>query len=420
MKISQIAEEPVKLDWVPPNTDSELVTDYMEQLESTNVPVSGSEAALKRKQQLQIQVPKHDLDSVYCDNLTESEVQQLEKYADKIKEKCVGQGDVVRLEDGGEGEPVLPISPLNARDEDALMGFIFKQTPLYAQIVIDRILFSVVDHVQSVMGNSTNIKNNLQVCVPLEPVLNFSPSTKQKIGEIDVDPETVLSSVVFGAAYDRIISELITKNILFASESTVGQIQKLRAEYWNDRDLRTDFDKCLREILNRKSVGASGAIASNLNTENNNFGALNSSNLENYVQTSQLPSDDPNNTFNRNLIEPLSNMQISGDNNVQPINQSTNDQISAISCQKCKINIKVGTVVVKAARAGKNVAWHPQCFTCKTCNELLADLVYFYHESNIYCARDLAAILKIPRCKACDELIFTKKYTAAEGYALCT
>lgn len=420
MKISQIAEEPVKLDWVPPNTDSELVTDYMEQLESTNVPVSGSEAALKRKQQLQIQVPKHDLDSVYCDNLTESEVQQLEKYADKIKEKCVGQGDVVRLEDGGEGEPVLPISPLNARDEDALMGFIFKQTPLYAQIVIDRILFSVVDHVQSVMGNSTNIKNNLQVCVPLEPVLNFSPSTKQKIGEIDVDPETILSSVVFGAAYDRIISELITKNILFASESTVGQIQKLRAEYWNDRDLRTDFDKCLREILNRKSVDAAGAIASNLNTENNNFGALNSSNLENYVQTSQLPSDDPNNTFNRNLIEPLSNMQISGDNNVQPINQSTNDQISAISCQKCKINIKVGTVVVKAARAGKNVAWHPQCFTCKTCNELLADLVYFYHESNIYCARDLAAILKIPRCKACDELIFTKKYTAAEGYALCT
>lgn len=414
MKISQIAEEPVKLDWIPPNTDNELVTDYMSQLESNNVPVSGSEAALKRKQQLQFQVPKHDLDSVYCDNLTDSEVQQLEKYADKIKEKCVGQGDVVRLEE----EPLFPISPLNVRDEDALMGFIFKQTPLREQIVIDRILFSVVDQVQSVMGNSTNIKNNLHVCVPLEHVLNLSPSTRHKIGEIDVDSEeSVLSSIVFGAVYDRIISELITKNIIFSSESTVGQIQKIRAEYWNDRDLRNDFDKCLREILNRKSVDAS-PLALNLNSANNNFGALNAS-LENYDPTAQIPSDNPNNTLNRNLIEPLSNIQISGDNNVEPfIHSSTNDQMSAISCQKCQINIKVGTVVVKAARAGKNVAWHPNCFTCKTCNELLADLVYFYHEGNIYCARDLATILKIPRCKACDELIFTKKYTAAEGYAL--
>lgn len=407
VKISRIADEPVKVDWIPPNTDNELVTDYMSQLESANVPVSGSEAALKRKQQLQIQVPKHDLDSVYCDNLTDSEVRQLENYADKIKEKCVGQGDVVRLEE----EPLLPISPLNAKDEDALMAFIFKQTPIPDQIVIDRILFSVVDQVQSVMGNSTNIKNNLQVCVPLEHVMNLSPLTRQKIGEID--SETVLSAVVFGAIYDRIISELITKNTLFSSESTVGQIQKIRAEYWNDRDLRNDFDKCLREILIGKSVDAS-PTALNLNSANNNFGALNAS-LENYDPTLHIPSDNPNNTLNRNLIEPFSNIQISGDNNVEP---ATNDQMSAISCQKCQINIKVGTVVVKAARAGKNVAWHPNCFTCKTCNELLADLVYFYHEGNIYCARDLATILKIPRCKACDELIFTKKYTAAEGYTL--
>lgn len=401
MKISQIAEEPVKLDWIPPNIDNDLVSDYMAQLESTNVPVSGSEAALKRKQQLLIQVPKHDLDSVYCDNLTDSEVQQLEKYADRIKEKCVGQGDVVRI----EGEPLLPIKPLSVNDEDALIKFTFKQTPIPSQIVIDRILFSVVDQVQSVTGNSTNMKKNLQVCVPLENLLNFSPATKQKIEEIDVDPETVLSSVVFGAVYDRIISELITKQTFFATESTVGQVQKMRAEYWNDRELRSDIDKCLREILSEKSTASGPISVDNSNTTNNNFGAL-ETNLENYV-----PQSNADNAINQNLIEQLANAQISGD--IVP--SMTNDQMSAIKCQRCQINIRIGTVVVKAARAGKNVAWHPQCFTCKTCNELLADLVYFYHESNIYCARDLAAILKIPRCKACDELIFTKKYTAAEG-----
>lgn len=409
MKISHIADEPVKLDWIPPNIDNELVMDYMAQLESTTVPISGSDAALKRKQQLQIQVPKHDLDSVYCDNLTDSEQQQLAKYADNIKDKCVGQGDVVRLEKGSTESSSLPISPLNTKDEDALIGFIFEQTPLHAQIVIDRILYSIVDQVQSVMGNSTNIKNNLQVCVPLEQQLNISPSTREKLVEIDVDSETLLSSVVFGAVYDRIISELIAKQTFFSSESTVGQIQKVRAAYWNDREMKNDFDKCLQEILKRKSTDMS-PFGENLNTANNNLGALEANKLENFVPTPQITSDDSN-----NLIEPLSNVRIN-ENNEANIHSYTKDQTSAISCQKCRINIKVGTVVVKAARAGGNVAWHPQCFTCKTCNELLADLVYFYHESNIYCARDLAAILKIPRCKACDELIFTKKYTAAEGY----
>ncbi|KAJ6636817.1 Prickle planar cell polarity protein 3-A, partial [Pseudolycoriella hygida] len=399
-KISRIAEEPVQLDWIPPNicNDNELVTDYMSQLEYVNVPVSGSEAALKRKQQLQFQVPKHDLDSSYCDNLTESEVHQLEKYADKIKEKCVGQGDVVRLVE----VPSLHISPLKPTDEDNFISFIFKQTPLPAQIVIDRILFSVVDQVQSVMGNSRNIQDNLQVCAPLEQVLRFSP--QHKIFEINANPETVLSSVVFGKVYDRIISELITKNIFFASESTVGQIQRMRAEYWNDREFRDDVDKRLEEIFGGKSAGPN---TSNLKTANNNIRELNSS-LENY--SSQRQSNDSSNNFNRKLTEKLSNIRVTQPQNVKP----TND--NQTSCQKCRINIKVGTVVVKAARAGANAVWHPQCFTCNTCNELLADLVYFYHESNIYCARDLATILKIPRCKACDELIFTKKYTAAEGF----
>ena len=42
------------------------------------------------------------------------------------------------------------------------------------------------------------------------------------------------------------------------------------------------------------------------------------------------------------------------------------------------------------------------------------DLLYFYHSGNVYCARDFAAIAKIPRCGACDELIFALEYTGAE------
>lgn len=89
--------------------------------------------------------------------------------------------------------------------------------------------------------------------------------------------------------------------------------------------------------------------------------------------------------------------------------------LNTIKCRDCSKSIEFGEVAVKAERAGKEIAWHPECFKCHKCRELLADLVYFFHGGQVYCGRDLAEKLKIPRCKACDELIFTKEYTAAEG-----
>ena len=43
--------------------------------------------------------------------------------------------------------------------------------------------------------------------------------------------------------------------------------------------------------------------------------------------------------------------------------------------------------------------------------ELLADLLYYYEAGKVYCARDYAAKANIPRCGACDELIFAAEYT---------
>lgn len=88
-----------------------------------------------------------------------------------------------------------------------------------------------------------------------------------------------------------------------------------------------------------------------------------------------------------------------------------------VPCQRCEKPMFAGEVAVKAERAGQEAIWHPQCFTCCKCGELLADLVYFYYKGEIYCARDLANVLEIPRCAGCDELIFTRPYTAAEGRA---
>jgi hypothetical protein len=47
--------------------------------------------------------------------------------------------------------------------------------------------------------------------------------------------------------------------------------------------------------------------------------------------------------------------------------------------------------------------------------EMLADLIYFFVDDDVFCGRHYAEQMKIPRCKACDELIFAPEYTSAEG-----
>lgn len=83
-------------------------------------------------------------------------------------------------------------------------------------------------------------------------------------------------------------------------------------------------------------------------------------------------------------------------------------------CQQCSCPILPGEVAVHAWRAGQEACWHPACFVCSTCVELLVDLVYFYQEGRVYCGRHHAELMK-PRCSACDEIIFSDECTEAEG-----
>lgn len=83
-------------------------------------------------------------------------------------------------------------------------------------------------------------------------------------------------------------------------------------------------------------------------------------------------------------------------------------------CEQCGLKINGGEIAVFASRAGPGVCWHPSCFVCFTCNELLVDLIYFYQDGKIHCGRHHAELLK-PRCSACDEIIFADECTEAEG-----
>ncbi|KAG8197222.1 hypothetical protein JTE90_011377 [Oedothorax gibbosus] len=85
-------------------------------------------------------------------------------------------------------------------------------------------------------------------------------------------------------------------------------------------------------------------------------------------------------------------------------------------CGNCEESVSRGDMAVFASRAGPSSCWHPGCFTCCVCKELLVDLIYFYKDGKLYCGRHHAESLK-PRCAACDEIIFADECTEAEGRA---
>ncbi|XP_073329033.1 testin [Pagrus major] len=84
------------------------------------------------------------------------------------------------------------------------------------------------------------------------------------------------------------------------------------------------------------------------------------------------------------------------------------------SCHHCQQPMKMGEPAVYAERPGYDKMWHPACFVCCTCTELLVDMIYFWKKGKLYCGRHYGDSEK-PRCGGCDELIFSNEYTQAEG-----
>ncbi|TMS38500.1 hypothetical protein L596_005214 [Steinernema carpocapsae] len=79
----------------------------------------------------------------------------------------------------------------------------------------------------------------------------------------------------------------------------------------------------------------------------------------------------------------------------------------------CENHLKTGDVGVTTDHGSSQNVWHPNCFRCATCEQLLVDLLYFFQDNKYYCGRHYAEKI-YPRCFGCDELIFAKEYTFAE------
>ncbi|KFO36151.1 Prickle-like protein 4 [Fukomys damarensis] len=89
-------------------------------------------------------------------------------------------------------------------------------------------------------------------------------------------------------------------------------------------------------------------------------------------------------------------------------------ELEGHTCEKCKQQLRPGEVGIFAAPEGEQHCWHWPCFVCQACGQVLMHLIYFYHDGHLYCGRHHAELLR-PRCPACDQLIFSRRCTEAEG-----
>ncbi|XP_015793887.1 four and a half LIM domains protein 2 isoform X2 [Tetranychus urticae] len=81
-------------------------------------------------------------------------------------------------------------------------------------------------------------------------------------------------------------------------------------------------------------------------------------------------------------------------------------------CKNCGKDIRSREIIVIAPKLGEDNCWHPPCFVCTVCKELLVDLAYCVKNGCLYCERHFADTVR-PRCSGCDELIFSGEYTKA-------
>ncbi|XP_050530404.1 testin [Daktulosphaira vitifoliae] len=324
----------LKFDWIPPNVNRDLASEYMQQLPSDKLPISGSEGALYRRQQLEKQVPLHDFNANVCHNLTKEEENAMSSYLKELKENAVGLGFVKKLTD--KSNPLSCLKNLNL---------------------------------------TTNPFKTIKYCEDND----FPPPPSELLYPDPTNLKTPLK---------------------FVKNKSFSEVDRLCQSFPKNSLDNVNNNQNDNKITLPTKPNISNS--QNLSQKNDNVFSVNQN--DNFTP-SLYEENNPKFLKNKKEVVP------SAQNDVFIVPEG-----KKLFCKQCSGMILPGEIAVLAERTGEEVLWHPSCFVCTTCKELLVDLVYFFFKGNVYCGRHYAESLNIPRCLACDELIFLKEYTIAENH----
>ena len=71
---------------------------YFKALPANKTPVRGTLGERYRQKQLIKQIPAHDVDVFYCNDISEEEKRQMELFVQKRREKVLGRGEIKQKE----------------------------------------------------------------------------------------------------------------------------------------------------------------------------------------------------------------------------------------------------------------------------------------------------------------------------------
>lgn len=519
----------ITFDWVPPNVSSDLAAEYMQQLPANKLPISGSAGAQYRRQQLERQIPLHDLAPNMCHDLSACEIQRLKEYLENVKNHVVGQAQIEKVGfvpmqytehsvphasklelkhsqylksqpqrivnlntapkpfvpstnfkiDSSDDLPLPPVSLTEQPLPDLKVpsAFIphdtFRKTP-YKGVYLQS---STVNP-----GNSSMVTQHVNSSPSfIQHLSNFSdnklPTMNEHIGIYQRDPvgQKVLHSAHLPKQEPGYSSDINTENNnepnqnVYYNEPDNGDTNQV-SNISNNNILPVELEpyvaaldiskvpvnEAQSSIVNRLPESKTAPLYSSGQPLEQQYkpqlqdGVFNTSNkIPAFVQHSDTAYNQqpefsqplkPYDLQHKFIYQPgfesaplgyapvpdQFSQVVEGTNTVRlggnkepfkPDVPAPTPPTKTLDCHHCLKPIGQGEIAVLAERTGRGIAWHPQCFVCFTCQELLVDLVYFFHKGKVFCGRHYAEIMKIPRCFACDELIFVNEYTCAEGQA---
>lgn len=316
----------------------------------------------------------------------------------------------------------------------------YERDPIFAKIIRSEPLKHAIQ-----VAKNTNKPQSIVMSTPIDGAshsliadVDISKPVKDKLQSMGIESRDMLQSAVLNAPfYERLFADLHDKNIIYDQCKVLKPLDQLGQELRINRPLYEEVREYVTSLPNSLDVAYTPlnmGLQQALSVSRSSDSGFDSKPSTPIHTLSPHGCGEEVNALSGKLVsipgihemnmyptvevsKGMKGLSLNEPHVSQQQQQQSNNMegMATLKCRDCSKIINFGEVAVKAERAGKEIAWHPECFKCYTCRELLADLVYFFHGGQVFCGRDLAVKLKIPRCKACDELIFTKEYTAAEG-----
>ncbi|XP_055789414.1 testin [Salvelinus fontinalis] len=378
----------VTYEWAPPGVKQYMAVRYIELLPPERRPIAGTEGAAYRRQQMAVQLPEHDQDPAKCHELTPAEVKQMQQYVRKYKDEALGVGDIKLPEEmmgqapgqeGGPGQgapgmrgcrmgaPGLPVGAGGSFGPGVGAGGSFGPG----------------------VGAGGSFGPGVGAGGSFGPGVGAGGSFGPGVGAGGAFGPGVGAGGAFGPGV--------------GAGGAFGPGVGAGGAFGPGVGAGGAFGP---------GVGAGGAFGPGGPGHRTRPGSGSILGLVEQVQPRMgaggypgAGEGRPGDMGTAATAGAMGTPGAPGDHLAEPCGH--------YSCHQCQLPMRQGEPAVYAERAGYDNLWHPACFVCCTCSELLVDMIYFWKKGQLYCGRHYGDSEK-PRCGGCDELIFSNEYTQAE------